>query len=291
MGDLGELAARAAELSVRLVVAVAVVAAFVLVGRSTTPLVRRMLARRGRPSHTRVFGGSYRVAVVVVGSLFALTLAFPSVRVADVLAIFGIVSVAAGFAFKDTFENLLAGVLLLLRDPFQSGDQVVVAEQEGTVEGVTVRETLVRGHDGRRVLVPNAKVMTEVIVVATHEPALRQSFRLRLDLVADVDAAAEAITSALAGAAGVHDLPAPEVVVVDVVEGDLEVECRFWSGSRRREATAARSRAITTALGALRDVGVPLASDELRVTVADADADADAGGDGGRDRCERPRDG
>ncbi len=58
--------------------------------------------------------------MVIIGSLAALTLALPSVRVADVLGIFGILSVAAGFAFKDTFENLLAGVLLLLRDPFKS---------------------------------------------------------------------------------------------------------------------------------------------------------------------------
>ena len=50
-----------------------------------------------------------RLAVAVLAILVAATLAFPSVRVADVLASLGIVSVAAGFAFKDVLENLLAG--------------------------------------------------------------------------------------------------------------------------------------------------------------------------------------
>jgi small conductance mechanosensitive channel len=148
-----EVIDRASELLGRIAIAAAVTCVFIIAGRLAAPLVRAILNRRNRPSYTRVFSGLFRVAVALIGLLVSLTLAFPSVRVADVLAIFGIVSVAAGFAFKDTFENLLAGVLLMLRDPFQSGDQVTVAGTTGTVEGVTVRETLVRGHDGRRYFV------------------------------------------------------------------------------------------------------------------------------------------
>jgi len=127
MPDVDELLNRAGELAVRIGVATAVIVLFAVVARLLTPVVRGVLDRRRRPSYTRVFSGLFRVVLMLVGSLVALTLAFPSVRVADVLAIFGIVSVAAGFAFKDTFENLLAGVLLLLRDPFKSGDQVTIA--------------------------------------------------------------------------------------------------------------------------------------------------------------------
>ena len=194
--------------------------------------MRRFLDRRRRPSYTRVFSALFRVAVssVLIGSLFSLTLAFPSVRVADVLAIFGIISVAAGFAFKDTFENLLAGVLLLLRDPFMSGDQVTIADRDGTVEGVTVRETLLRGHDGRRYFVPNAKVMTDVIEVET---------------------------------AG--------------TKRDVEVQCRFWTGSRRREATAARDHAISAAVAAVAEHDIALSVDEFRVDFVARDNE-----DGGR---------
>lgn len=265
MPDLGDLASRAAELAVRLAVAVAVVAVFAVIARLLLPVVRRGLDRRGRPSYTRVFSGLFRVVVVLVGCLFSLTLAFPSVRVADVLAIFGIVSVAAGFAFKDTFENLLAGMLLLLRDPFMSGDQVTIAERDGTVEGVTVRETLLRGHDGRRYFIPNAKVMAGVIDVETDGAALRQSFSVRLDAGSDFDAVREIVRGALRGAEGVLAAPPPAAILVEVVGGDVQMECRFWSASQRQAATAARDRAIDAVLSALARHGVTLPVAELRV--------------------------
>ncbi len=132
------VADRIVQLAGRLGLAVCVAVGFVVVGRLLLPLVRWILDRRSRPSYTRVFSGLFRVAMAVVGVLVALTTAFPSVRVADVLAIFGILSVAAGFAFKKTFENLLAGALLLTRGPFKSGDQITVAGASGTVEGITV---------------------------------------------------------------------------------------------------------------------------------------------------------
>lgn len=190
MDTLQEIArdvlARGGELVVRVLVAVVVAAVVIAVGRAARPLVRRALRRRNRPSHTRVFTALFQVVVVVVAVLLAATLAFPSVRVVDVLASLGIVSVAVGFAFKDVLENLLAGVLLLLRDPFRSGDQIQVGDHEGTVEGVTVRETLLRTFDGELVLIPNAQVYTSPLKVSTHYPFVRVSFRLNLDPASDV---------------------------------------------------------------------------------------------------------
>lgn len=170
---LQDVLARAGELAVQTAVAVLVAMVVLGVGLALRPLVRRVLARGGRPSRTRVFTALWTTVVVVVAVLLPATLAFPSVRVADVLASLGIVSVAVGFAFKDVLENLLAGVLLLLRDPFRTGDQIQVAGYEGTVEGVTVRETLLRTYDGQQVLIPNAQVYINPREVRTHYPHAR----------------------------------------------------------------------------------------------------------------------
>lgn len=240
MPDFGDIANRAAELTVRLMVATTVVVAFAVFARLALPLVRHILNRRGRPSYTRVFSGLFRSGVVLIGCLFSLTVAFPSVRVADVLAIFGIVSVAAGFAFKDTFENLLAGVLLLLRDPFKSGDEVAIADRSGTVEGVTVRETLIRGYDGRQYFIPNAKVMTGVIEVETDTTILRHSLSLRFGPTIDSSKVRLILKDALHGTEGVVRTPPSETYLTDVIDGEIEVQCRFGTGSTRSQSTAAR---------------------------------------------------
>jgi small-conductance mechanosensitive channel len=179
-----------------------------------------------RPSYTRVFGALYMTVIVGAAVLLAMTLAFPSVRMVDVLASLGIVSVAVGFAFKDVLENVLAEVLLLLRDPFKSGDEIRVGEHEGTVEGVTIRETLPRTPAGQRVLLPNAQVYTSALEVLTHCPATWITFAVVLDVAADLDQATPVMQTALRAVEEVVSDPAPQVVVTDLGVGTVTPECR-----------------------------------------------------------------
>lgn len=175
---------------------------------------------------------------------------------ADVLASLGIISVAVGFAFKDVLENLLAGVLLLVRDPFKSGDEITVAGFEGTVEGVTVRETLLRTFDGRRVLIPNSTVYINPLRVDTHFPLVRTSFTVVLDPAADLAAARDAVTAALGRVDGVDGTTRPQAVVTDLTQDGLLVECRFWSAADRRTRTAVLDAAVQAVRDALEVAGV-----------------------------------
>lgn len=263
--ELADLAGRAGEVGLRLVVATFVALLSLAAGRVLQPIVRWRLERRDRPSYRRVYLGLYRAVVIALSALVALTVAFPSVRVADVLAIFGILSVAAGFAFRDTFENLLAGVLLLRRDAFHSGDEVVVGDHEGTIEGVTVRETLLRTADGRRILLPNATVASAVIEVATDLPVRRSAIRLDLDDRADVAEARTAAVVALRGVPGVVDDPPPTAHLVGTGPGSVVLECRFWTGSRRREVVSAVDGAIEAVTIALRRSGIAAPVDQLQL--------------------------
>lgn len=202
----------------------------------------------------------------MIGSLFALTLAFPSVRVADVLAIFGIVSVAAGFAFKDTFENLLAGVLLLLRDPFKSGDEITVADRAGTVEGVTARETLLRSPDGQ--LFHPQRQGHDRCDRGVHDTELRRQLSsLRFTPDTDFTAVRAVLVAALGKVDEAGTAPPPSVLLTAVVDGDVVVECRFWAGSRRSDASTALDRSIAEALCALAEHEIEQPVDLLRLTL------------------------
>lgn len=266
---LRDVAERAVELATRTGVFVLLVAVVVLLGRLVRPLVRRRLDRRGRPSYTRVFGALYGALVALAAGLLAATLAFPSVQMVDVLASLGIVSVAVGFAFKDVLENLLAGVLLLLRDPFKSGDHIRVGDFEGVVEGVTVRETLLRTSSGQRVLLPNALVYTSPLEVLTHYATTRVSFPVVLDAGADLDAARDVAVEALAGVSDVRRDPAPSALVTAAGAGQVTLECRMWTTAAPSGIPAARDAALRAVLAALSSAGVPLASDDVLLREAD----------------------
>lgn len=261
---VADIAQRGRELLLQTLAALVIIVVVVLVGRAFRPLVRRYLRRAGRPSRMRVFTALYQFCVLVAAVLLALTLAFPSVRVSDVLASLGIVSVAVGFAFKDVLQNLLAGVLLLMRDPFQSGDQIRVSGTEGTVEGVTVRETLIRTYDGQLVLIPNAQVYTSPLEVRTHYPFTRLAFRLTVPADTDVGKLQRCVVETLSDLTP-DGAPAPDTVVTSVRTGALEVEIRLWSRAPRAETTSSLDAGITATLSALFAAGIPL--DEPAIVV------------------------
>ena len=235
--------------------------AFVAVGRALKPLVRRLLLLRRSPSFARVFASLFALTCYVVGLLVAVTAAFPSVRPVDVLSSLGIVSVAVGFAFRDVLQNLLAGVLLLLRDPFRGGDQITVKGVTGTVEEIDLRFTILRGFDGTQQLVPNTAVLTEVVEVRTGYEAVRSEVVVGVDYASDLRRAREAALSALDGADGVLESPVPTVRVDQLNTSTVDLLVRWWTGPQQDHVLAVRDRAVGAVKEALDEAGVEMPAD------------------------------
>ena len=189
-------------------------------------LVRRFLepalSARRTESFGRVITTLVAWTIVSVGVLFAITAVFPSVQPVDLLAGLGIFSIAIGFAFQDILSNLLAGILLLIRQPFETGDQIQVSGQRGTVQGITIRETQIKTFDGEKIIIPNAEVYQNVIRVQTAYGPKRTTIGVGLDDWEDLDRAADVIRAALD----------------DIAAGD--------TGTTASQAASARLRAVAT---------------------------------------------
>ena len=107
---------------------------------------------------------------VVVGFLIAISVVAPSFQAADLIKLLGIGTVAIGFAFQNILQNFLAGILLLLQEPYQLGDFVSVTGIEGHVSDIQARATIVTTKEGRNVVIPNAVIFTNPVAVAHSEP-------------------------------------------------------------------------------------------------------------------------
>jgi small conductance mechanosensitive channel len=115
------------------------------------------------------------VSWVCVTALFVLgTL---GVSPAGLVAVAGAVGLAFSLAVQDILKNFFSGVYLLLERPFRVGDTIKVKEQQGVVENIGVRTTVLRTSDNVQVLVPNAVVFAEVIT--------NHSYQRRAPAVAD----------------------------------------------------------------------------------------------------------
>ena len=239
-------------------IALVVFAAFVGVGRAMRPLVRARLARRHTPSFARVFARLTASTATAVGFLLALTVLFPSVRPVDVLASAGVLTIAVGFAFQDILQNLLAGVLLLFRQPFRGGDQIEVGDVVGTVDEINIRETVVTTFDGRRVLVPNATVYTDVILVQTARERMRASFVVGIAYEADLADALHIARSAVSTVEGVAEEPRPEVLCAALAESTVDLEVLVWCDSHQLQMRRTVSRCLEAVKAAFDRAGIEM---------------------------------
>ena len=242
-----------------------VAAVMVFIGFLLSRLVRLALARvlRGRrtASFARVISKLAGWTVFFVAVLAATSAAFPSVKPVDLLAGLGFFSVAVGFAFQDILENTLAGVLLLFRQPFESGDQIEVQGQSGTVEAITIRETRIKTFDGQLVIIPNRDVYKSVIRVQTHYDDRRVQFVVGIAYENDASEATAVIVDALATIEGVALQPAPEALVTTLGVSTVDIAARFWTGPAQHETRVVLDRAIKGVKRALDDAGVEMPAD------------------------------
>ncbi len=246
---------------IRMLIALLLVVLGVALSRIVGWALRRLFTGRRTPSFTRVMS---RLAGWLVATVFvfaAVVVVFPSVRPVDALAGLGFFSVAAAFAFRDILENLLAGVLLLLRQPFQSGDQITVGDQSGTVEAITIRETRLKTFNGQLVLIPNRDVYKSVIVVRTAYPSRRLDFVVGVAYENDVEEACRVVEQALAGLPRLPDDPQPEALVTALGVSTVDIEVRFWAGPDQHDSRVALSAAIIATKLALDDAGIEMPAD------------------------------
>ena len=169
--------------------------------------------------------------IVFAGFLIAMMIAIPDFTPAQLISALGIGSVAVGFAFKDIFQNLLSGILLLLNEPFRIGDRIISGSFEGTVENIEIRATTLRTYDGRRIVIPNAQLFTSPVTVNTVGGKYRQSTTFGLPAGTDIDAVKSRIVAAVQQRCG-SDISNPQIAVVAVSDSATTVELLWWTQGR-----------------------------------------------------------
>lgn len=241
---------------------VIIVAAGFVVGQGLAWGIPRAASRGDSdPRGARVLGRMIRLVVVSAAVIYGV--AQLGVRIGPLLTAAGIGGVALAFAVRTIFENFLAGILLLLRRPFRPGDQIGSADFEGVVEDLNLRAVVLRTLDGRRVLIPNGKVLSNPIINLTAFPARRTDLTVGVGYDADLEATRALIEDAVRGVAGVRADPPPEALVEAFGESTVDFCVRFWHAAPIREMWLVRHRVAVAVKQALDEAGVAMPFPQL----------------------------
>ena len=200
-----------------------------------------------------------RIGVWTVGILLACVLAFPSFELGDIIATLGIGSVAIGFAFQDIFKNFLAGIILLIEEPFRIGDEVAIGDYEGKVENISIRTTKIRTYTGEKILLPNSTVFTDAVKVATAYESRRTDLAVGVDYNTPLIEAVTILEQTISSVAGVLKHPSPEIDVVNFGDSSIDFIVRYWTTPQKKELRNVQTKAMIQIKQALdrAEIGIP----------------------------------
>lgn len=199
------------------------------------------------------------VGLWLFGVLIAVTIAFPTITPGRALTALGVGGVAIGFAFKDVFENFLAGVLLLIREPFSIEDYIDCEDIEGQVEEITIRDTHVRQTDGQLVVAPNAMFFKNPVTIRTAKDVRRTTIICGVAYGEDVDKAREVIADAVRSVDSVRDdVKDVQIFAQEFADSSINFEITWWTGSRPLDIRSSRDKVVAAVKRALDDAGIEI---------------------------------
>jgi len=82
----------------------------------------------------------------------------------------GILAAIIGFASQAAFSNIIGGLFIVIFKPFRVGDILQVGTwEQGFVENITLRHTVIRSYKNERYIIPNSTINSEVLLNSSIE--------------------------------------------------------------------------------------------------------------------------
>jgi small-conductance mechanosensitive channel len=213
------------------------------------------------------------VGLLLAAIAFVYALGVVGVRLGPLVGALGIGGVALAFAAQNILANFLASIILQLRRPFRRGDQVSIADCEGTVDEVNFRTVVLRTFDGQRVMVPCASVLSTPITNHTALGRRRTTLEVSVGYDADLERARAVLLEAVRRVDAVLDRPPPEVWVKSFGDSGIPLAVRYWHPPDISSLWRVRSEVAVAAKRALDGAGIAIPFPQRVVRfVGDAEA-------------------
>jgi len=209
----------------KILVAVLVLAAGVIAARWVGRASERGLARLELEPPVRLL--LVRLVRVMVFALFVI-IALQNLGVELLPLIAGLSIAGAGIALatQGILSNVLAGLTIIFTKPYRVGDYIEIVGVQGQVQLITIFSTTLLHADRSRVVVPNRKVVGEIL----HNYGQIRQAEVKVGVGYDVDLpqAIAAIHELVAANTRVLRDPAPQVQIVALAESMVQIALKPW---------------------------------------------------------------
>lgn len=218
---------RGIDFLVNLIAAIAIY----LVGRWATRVIVKLLnsvMKRSKVDETlaKFLSDIARAVLVTIVILMALTRL--GVNTTSLAAMLGAAGIAVGLALQGSLSNFAAGVMLILFKPFRVGDFVEAAGTSGTVEQISIFNTLMRTGDNKQVIVPNGGIISDNIINYSAKPTRRIDLIIGCGYSDDLRAVKAFLEEAVRSDDRILPEPEPVVAVCELGDNSVNFVVRPW---------------------------------------------------------------
>lgn len=159
----------------------------------------------------------------------------------------GVIAIIVGYAGKDILSNILSGIVIALFEPFKIEDHILFHNEYGTVEDITLRHTVIRTRDQRRIIVPNSVVSSEIITnYSLKDPRVKKNIDITISYDSSIDKARKIMVEEakkhpdiLRGTSKKQSY-APKVYVEQLADSGVILRLETWAEDEEKGYYAAR---------------------------------------------------
>ncbi|MCX7138216.1 MAG: mechanosensitive ion channel family protein [Proteobacteria bacterium] len=176
------------------------------------PPVRSLLVRCGR--------------FIVLGLFAIMALQNLGVELLPLIAGLGVAGAGIALAMQGILGNLAAGLTIIFTEPFQVGDYISIAKEEGEVLDISLSNTTLGHADRSKVVIPNRKIVGEIL---HNYGRIRQlNVAVGVSYGTDMNVALGAIDEVLRANPHVLQDPAPGIAITRLADSSVVISVNPW---------------------------------------------------------------
>jgi small-conductance mechanosensitive channel len=167
--------------------------------------------------------------MLVIGIVAVLKGAF-ELDLTSLAVVFTALSVGIGFGLQYIAADIASGFILLFERPVRVGDRITIGEDEGDVQSIKLRTTLLYTNDRIAIIVPNSRLVSQRVINWSYgDPRARIAIPISVATTSDVDLVTETLLRAAEDVDNVLTEPPPKVQFLKFGDYSLDFRLLVWT--------------------------------------------------------------
>jgi len=218
----------------------------------------RVMAAESMEQTTRiVITKVLRIVLLMLAFFFVLPMAGIDITTLSILS--GAIGVGLGFGMQKIASNYVAGFIVLLERSLRIGDVVTVDGRRGEVQAIETRYTVIRGGDGVESMIPNEKLIGEIVNHHTYsDPRVSIVIGVTVSYESEVEKACTLLLEAAKRHKRVITEPPSAARVKQLTDHGVDLEMTVWIQDPHLAEADLRSELLLEVLRDFKAAGIQI---------------------------------